>query len=176
MMTRRVLNGALAGGVAAAVWAAQQPLDKRVFGSDYDDVELLGKFATRGPGWQAAGLALHLQNGLLFGAGYAAVRPFLPGPPVALALGASLAEHFAGWSGVGYVDRYHPARGELVPLKGNRRALAQATWRHVLFGAVMGVIEARLNDRSAEEPPPSVPVESNGHGNIEAAVGISVSA
>src|SRR4051794_37446287 len=76
MTTRRVLNGALAGGIAAAVWAAQQPLDKRVFGSDYDDVELLGKLVTRGPGWQPAGLALHVQNGVLFGAGYAAVRPF----------------------------------------------------------------------------------------------------
>jgi hypothetical protein len=30
------------------------------------------------------------------------------------------------------------------------------------------VIEARLNDRSADEPPP-VPVESNGHGSIEQA-------
>jgi hypothetical protein len=172
MTTRRVLNGALAGGIAAAVWAAQQPLDKRVFGSNYDDVELLGKFVTRGPGWHPAGLALHLQNGVLFGAAYAGVRPFLPGPPVALAVGAAMAEHFGGWAGVGYVDRFHPARGELVPLKGNRRALAQATWRHLLFGAVMGVIEARLNDRSDEEPPPAVPVESNGHGNIEAAAGV----
>jgi hypothetical protein len=172
MTTRRVLNGALAGGIAAAVWAAQQPLDKRVFGSDYDDVELLGKLVTRGPGWQAAGIAMHLQNGVLFGAGYAALRPFLPGPPVALAFGAAMAEHFAGWPLGRYVDRYHPARGELVPLSGNRRAFAQATWRHALFGAVMGVIEARLNDRSGEEPPPSVPVESNGHGNIESAAGV----
>ena len=37
-----------AGAVGAAVWAAQQPLDKRVFGCDYDDVELLGKPVTRG--------------------------------------------------------------------------------------------------------------------------------
>ena len=38
----RTLRGALAGAIAAAAWAAQQPLDKRAFGSDYDDVELLG--------------------------------------------------------------------------------------------------------------------------------------
>ena len=31
--------------VAAGVWAAQQPLDKRVFECGYDDVELLGKLA-----------------------------------------------------------------------------------------------------------------------------------
>ena len=39
----RTLRGALAGAAAAGVWAAQQPLDKRVFGVDYDDAELLGK-------------------------------------------------------------------------------------------------------------------------------------
>ena len=32
----RTLRGALAGSAAAAVWAAQQPLDQRVFGTDYD--------------------------------------------------------------------------------------------------------------------------------------------
>ena len=53
MELRRTLNGALAGAAAAAAWAAQQPLDKRVFGSRYDDVELLGKLVTRGPAWPA---------------------------------------------------------------------------------------------------------------------------
>ena len=67
--------------MAAAVWAAQQPLDKRVFGSDYDDVELLGKLVTRDSGWQAAGLAIHMANGAAFGAVYALLRPLFPGPP-----------------------------------------------------------------------------------------------
>ena len=68
-------------------------------------------------------------------------------------------------------DRYHPARGELTRLTGNRRAFAQATWRHFLFGLVTGELERRLNaEREADEPPP-VPVSSNGHGNIEMAVG-----
>jgi hypothetical protein len=72
----------MAGAVAAGLWAAQQPLDKRVFGSDYDDVELLGKLVTRGSGWQAAGVAMHTANGALFGATYALVRPLVPVPPV----------------------------------------------------------------------------------------------
>src|SRR5919199_197603 len=54
---RRTLGGAAAGALAAGVWAAQQPLDKRVFGSDYDDVELLGKVVTRAPAWPGAGRA-----------------------------------------------------------------------------------------------------------------------
>ena len=52
---------------------------------------------------------------------------------------------------------------------GNARALAQATWRHVLFGITLGALEALINDRSADEPPP-IPVSSNGHGSLDRAV------
>ena len=78
----RTLRGALAGATAAAVWAAQQPLDKRVFGVDYDDAELLGTPRARatGPATLPVGLALHVANGALFGAVYANVAPSLPGP------------------------------------------------------------------------------------------------
>ena len=98
----------MAGTVAAGVWAAQQPLDKRVFESDYDDVELLGKLVTRGDSWPAAGLALHASNGALFGAVYSQLRPFVPGPPVLAGLAAGLAEHFALWPLVSVIDRVHP--------------------------------------------------------------------
>ena len=165
------MNGALAGAVAAAVWAAQQPLDKRLFDSDYDDVELLGKLVTRDDSWPAVGLALHLQNGALFGAIYSQVRPFIPGPPAMRGLVAAMVENFGMWPLSQVSDRVHPARRDLAPLAGNRRALAQATWRHFVFGFVMGEIERRLNAADEYEPPP-VPVSSNGHGNIErAAVG-----
>ena len=165
----RTANGAAAGAAAALLWAAQQPLDKQLFASDYDDLELLGKLATRDAAWPVAGLALHAANGALFGAAYAQLKPFLPGPPVARAVACALAEHAATWPLGRLSDRFHPARKELPPFSGNRRALAQATWRHFLFGAVLGIVEDRLNRRRHEEPPP-VPVSSNGHGNIEAAV------
>jgi hypothetical protein len=169
MAVQRAVNGAIAGGVAAAVWAAQQPLDKRVFGYGYDDVEFLGKLATTDSGWPVVGVALHLQNGMVFGAAYASLRPLLPGPPVLWGFVAAMAEHAATWPLGRIADRYHPARGQLTPIGTSRRSLAQATWRHALFGVVMGFLEARLNDRSADEPPP-IPVESNGHGSIEHAV------
>ena len=152
--------------MAAAVWAAQQPLDKRVFESDYDDVELLGKLVTRGERWPAAGIALHLQNGILFGAVYAQLKPFMPGPPVLRGMAAGLAEHMALWPLTRVTDRVHPARRDLERLDGNWRAFAQAAWRHALFGAVLGALEHALNDRSADEPP-EIPVSSNGHGDIE---------
>lgn len=169
MKLARPVGGALAGSLAAALWAVQQPLDKRVFGSEYDDVELLGKLVTRGSEWPLVGLALHIQNGAAFGAAYAQLRAFLPGPPVATGVLAALVESVGLWPLARVSDRYHPARGELPRLAGNRRALLQATWRHALFGIALGAVEALINDRSADEPPP-IPVSSNGHGNIEAAM------
>ena len=55
---KRAFNGAVAGAIAAKAWGVQQPLDKRLFGTRYDDVELLGKLVTRGPAWPLAGFAI----------------------------------------------------------------------------------------------------------------------
>ena len=164
------MNGAIAGGLAAAIWAAQQPLDKRAFGCRNDDVELLGKLVVSGDGWPVPGVTLHVQNGAAFGAAYAQLRRFVPGPHLAVGLGVAMAEHLATWSLAGLVDRLHPRRRELVALKGNRRAFWQATWRHAVFGLLLAELERRLNADEADEPL-AVPVSSNGHGNIEMAVG-----
>jgi len=167
----RTARGALAGAVAAGVWAAQQPLDKRVFASPYDDVELLGKAVTRGPGWYPVGLALHMANGALFGAAYANLARLAPIPPWTRGPLAALAENFAFWPLGRLSDRVHPARGQLPALHGNERALGQATWRHLLFGVVLGELERRLNPPREDVPPPyEAMVSSNGHGRIEHAV------
>ena len=169
----RVLKGAFAGTVAASVWAAQMPLDKRVFGSEFDDVELLGKVFTRGRAWPLVGLALHLQNGALFGAAYAAVAPRVPLPSWGRGPLAALLEHSASWPLTALTDNAHPARDELPRAFASPRALAQATWRHLLFGVVLGELERRLN----AEPEVDIPnydevVSSNGHGNLEHAASI----
>ena len=106
MAASRSLNGAIAGGLAAAAWAAQQPLDKRVFGVEYDDIELLGKAVTRGSEWPAVGLALHIANGAAFGALYAQLRPFLFGPPVLRAVSAALAENVSSWPLIGFAEQH----------------------------------------------------------------------
>ncbi|MGH2799901.1 MAG: hypothetical protein ACRDLO_14860 [Solirubrobacterales bacterium] len=146
-MSRRLARSATAGAVAAAIWAAQQPLDKRVFGSSYDDVELLGKLITRGRAWPLAGLGLHLANGALFGVAYTIAEPLLPGPGWARGVLAAQIENFALWPLARLTDRYHPARRELTRLTGNRRALAQATWRHALFGVILGLGVATAGKR-----------------------------
>ena len=124
------LRAAGAGAAAALVWAALEPLDRRLFDHDYSDVAMLGKTVTRGPLWPAAGLAIHAANGAAFGvAVHRLRRPALP---------LALAEHLALFP-LGYaVDRAHPARGGpgLAPLF-TKRGFAQATWRHLLFGAVL---------------------------------------
>jgi hypothetical protein len=145
MALRKAVNGAVAGAAAAALWGLQQPLDKRLFGTRYDDVELLGKLVARGPRWRPAGVAMHAANGAAFGAAFALARPRLPGHPFPQALAAAMAENFGFWPLGRVIDRFHPARRELEPLTGNRRALAQATWRHLLFGAALGLLEPRLN-------------------------------
>jgi hypothetical protein len=161
-------RGAVAGAVAAGVWALQQPLDRRVFRVAYDDTELLGKLVTRGPGWPVAGVALHVLNGAAFGALYARVAPGLPLPAWARGPAVGVAEHLASWPLTVVSDRLHPARGELPSLAGNPRAFGQALWRHLLFGTVLGELERRLNPPSDRD---GASVEdlarSNGHGNIQ---------
>ncbi len=166
-----MLRGALAGAAAAGVWAAQQPLDKRFFGVDYDDVELLGSALTRErgtPATLAIGAALHVANGAVFGALYAAASPSVGGPGAARGLGAGLAEHLATWPLTRLIAAVHPVGTTFPRLWGDRRALAQATWRHALFGAVLGALEERLNPPEGEAAPAGGDVSSsNGHGKVE---------
>jgi hypothetical protein len=169
----RSLRGAVAGAVASAVWALQQPLDKRVFGCGYDDVELLGRAVVSGDAWYPAGFALHIANGALFGLAYANVAPALPLPPALRGPAAALTEHVALWPLGALTDRFHPARKELPALSRNRRAFAQATWRHLLFGLIIGELERRLNAEPEPAPlEPEADYSSNGHGSLEHAMSV----
>ena len=139
------LSSALAGAAAAIVWGLQEPLDRRLLRCDYSDVALLGKLVTRGPGWRAAGFALHALNGAVFGLAFHEVRRRTGAEPRRLALVLAQAENFGLYPLAGLVDRHHPARGEpgIPQLLTNPRALAQATWRHAIFGVVLGRLAAR---------------------------------
>jgi hypothetical protein len=161
----------VSGAVAAAVWAAEQPLDKLLLDSSYDDVELLGRGVVNGGAWYPAGLALHLSNGALFGAVYSNVAPVFPLSPILRGPVAALSEHLALWPLISISDRFHPARKQLPPLSGNRRAFAQATIRHLLFGLVLGELERRLNAVPEPTPPGTAPdFSTNGHGSLEHAI------
>jgi hypothetical protein len=149
VLTLQRLQAAAAGAAAATVWGLLEPIDQRIFRCDYSDIALLGKGVTRGKHWRAAGFALHVLNGAVFGFVFDAARRRIAVEPRRLALGMALAEHATLYPLCYFVDRYHPARGEEgVPLLlTNRRAFAQATARHAIFGLVLGQF---VKD---EEPP-----------------------
>ena len=116
-------RAAAAGAVAAAVWGLQEPLDRRVFGCDYSDVLFLGR------GRRSLGFAVHMANGALFGMAFDEVRQRVDVDQRRLALALALGEHLALWPFIGLVDR---------KLVTSPRAFAQATYRHAIFGLVLG--------------------------------------
>jgi hypothetical protein len=128
------MHAAKAGTVAALVWAAVEPFDRRVLRYDYSDVAVLGKAVTRSRAWPLAGLVMHAANGAVFGVAYAQART-----RGVSAVTMALAEHAVLFPLGAIVDRRHPARGTkgLAPL-WSKRAFAQATFRHLLFGALLG--------------------------------------
>ncbi len=117
------VRAAAAGAVAALVWGLQEPLDRRVFGCDYSDVLFLGR------GRRSLGFAVHMANGALFGIAFDAARRRVDVDQRRLALALALGEHLALWPFISLVDR------DLVT---SPRAFAQATYRHALFGFILG--------------------------------------
>ena len=133
------------------MWALQEPVDQRAFRCDYSDVAVLGKAVTRGRAWWATGFSVHLMNGALFGLAYDKARRRWPRRPRTLAVAMALGEHVALYPLCYFVDRFHPQRGEpgVPPLLRNARAFGQATWRHALFGLVLGNLAIAAGTRSA---------------------------
>jgi hypothetical protein len=130
-----VLRGALAGIVAAAVWASAEPLLGRLFRTPYSDHRLLAGLTGRSP---AAALALHLGNGAIFGAFFERLGGR---GPLQGALAAQI-ENIALWPAMAVVDHVHPDRrsGAWPPLLRNGKVFAYEVAAHALFGAVLGFL------------------------------------
>jgi hypothetical protein len=130
-----VLRGALAGIVAAGVWASAEPALGRLFQTPYSDRRLLAGLTGRSP---VAALTLHLANGAVFGALF---ERFGGRGPRQGALAAQV-ENVVLWPAMAVVDRVHPDRrsGAWPPLLRNRRVFAYEATTHALFGAVLGLL------------------------------------
>jgi hypothetical protein len=126
------------------MWGLQEPIDQRLLRCDYSDIALLGKAVTPGRHWRTAGFALHAANGALFGLAFEEARRILGVDARKLAFGMAMAEHLALYPLGYFSDRYHPRRGEpgIPTLATNPRAFAQATWRHAVFGVLLGMLGA----------------------------------
>ena len=133
-------RSATAGAAAATVWGLAEPLDRAIVRYDYSDIALLGKAVTRGRAWPVVGFALHAANGALFGVAFEAAQRVTRIQQRRLAVAMALGEHLVLFPLGALSDRYHPARGEpgVAPIGRSRRAFVQATWRHWLFGALLG--------------------------------------
>lgn len=134
-------RGAVAGVIAAAVWAAAEPPLGRALRTPYSDVRLLGALVTTGPLWRPAGVAIHLVNGALFGA----VFERLGGRGWTRGLLAAELENVVLWPGMLVVDRIHPdrKRGAWPALARNPRVAVYEAATHALFGVVLGALLAR---------------------------------
>jgi hypothetical protein len=135
------LRGATAGVVAAAAWAASEPVLGRLLRTPYSDVRLLGRAVTRTRAWPGVGVALHLANGAAFGALFE--RAGLRG--VRIGIAAAEIENIMLWPGFALVDRIHPDRrdGNWPPLLRNPRVAVYEVVVHGVFGAILGALTAR---------------------------------
>ena len=127
---------ATAGAVAAIVWALAEPVDRRIFRSDYSDVAVLGKFVTTGRGWRPdRPRCCTRRTARAFGLAYREAKRRRGWSALRLAM----LEHLALYPLSALVDRRHPARGSAgIPKLLTPRAFAQATVRHAVFGAALG--------------------------------------
>jgi hypothetical protein len=130
-------RAAAAGIAAAAVWAAAEPLLRRLFSTPYSDVRLLGRPLSRRH-WRAAGLTLHLANGAAAGVfcqriGLRRAKHVVP---------LFQAENVAVWPLMIAVDRWHPDRrsGAWPPLLRNPCVFGQEVVAHAIVGVVLGAL------------------------------------
>jgi len=132
------VRAALAGAAAAGAWAAVEPAARRLCGTPYSDLRLLGRIATAGPAWRVAGLAMHLGNGAAFGV----ALDRLGGRGWRQGLAAAMVETAGTWPGMVLIDRFHPDRrdGHWPPLVRHGPTIAEQILVHAVFGVVLGVL------------------------------------
>lgn len=140
----RAAQGAVAGAVAASVWAVVEPHVARALGQGYTDVRLLGRLAGE-RAWVPVGVAAHLVNGAAFGAAIAVTGP----STVARTARWVAVETVATWPLMAVADRVHPDRrsGRWPRLLTNPRTMAQAAIMHGVFAAVLGALLALVGRR-----------------------------
>jgi hypothetical protein len=134
-----MLKGALAGAVAACLWAAAEPPLGRLFGTTYSDRRLLQGLVGTTP---AGALVVHACNGAVFGAAFE--RLGLRGPLRGMV--AAQFENLVLWPGMVVAQRIHPScrDGEWPALFTSGRVFAYEVAGHALFGVLLGSLLPQL--------------------------------
>jgi hypothetical protein len=134
-----MLRGALAGALAACLWAAAEPALGRLFRTSYSDRRLLQGLVGTTP---ARALALHACNGAVFGAAFE--RLGLRGPLRGMVV--AQVENLVLWPGMIVAQGIHPScrDGEWPRLFRSRRIFVYEVTGHALFGALLGSMLRQL--------------------------------
>jgi hypothetical protein len=146
----RVVGAGLAAGFA---YLAAQEVDRRFANPRSNDLILVGGLVTARPSlWRPLGLVNHMLASVTFAFIFDwLVAPRLWGPNWLRGLLTFQTENALSWPLVLLIDRFHPAvkAGEMAPL--NRPIyFAQAAWRHLAFGVVLGWLLAPEDEYSFE--------------------------
>ena len=141
------------GAVAAAVWALQEPLDQQIFGSKFSDIAFIGKGIShqflpkdQQKHWYSVGIISHVINGAVIGAFVPFVSYYFKVSLMRASLGIIMTEHVTTYPLTYITDKYHPSMkdGDVGPIFGQWNTFSQATYRHLLFGVITGLLTRRI--------------------------------
>ncbi len=136
---------AVSGLAAGAAFLAVLEADLRLTGRNVDDLVVLGRPLVKDPkNARPVGLAIHAVNSLALASLYAVFEKRLAGPPWLKGLVFANVENLILYP-VAILEDKHPAiRDGQVDRYFNWPAFWQSVPRHVVYGAVLGAVYARL--------------------------------
>lgn len=146
-MLSKIASIALAGIVSGVAYLAAQSLDMSAARNRVDDRVLLGRLLPVSPSQATtAGTIMHLVNSVVFSAAFRLVgRDLLKGPMWFRGATFALIENVVLYPLV-LLEDFHPAlRDGQMDSFQSWTAFAQAMWRHLVLGVVLGALTPRKN-------------------------------
>lgn len=138
----------VSGLVAGVAFLLVLEADLRLTGRNVDDLVILGRPVVKNPAHaRRAGVAIHLANSVALAQLYRLLEDRLPGSPLAKGILFANVENTLLYP-VTYFEDLHPAvRDGQVDSYFSWPAFWQSVPRHVVYGAVLGGLYARLSRR-----------------------------
>lgn len=138
----------VSGLVAGAAYVAVQEADLRLTGRNVDDLAAIGRLVVgkQGP-TRLVGLAVHLVNSMVLALIYAKVQHRLPGPPAVRGALFATIENTLLYPLTRFEDKHPGIRDGSIAKYWNWPAFVQSIPRHIVYGAVLGVLLDRMKQR-----------------------------
>jgi hypothetical protein len=139
----------IAGLTAGAAFVAVLEVDLRLTGRKVDDLIVLGRPFVRDPRRaRALGGAVHAANAIALAAVYALIERDMPGPPWLKGVVFANVENLILYPITVFEDLHPAIRDGQVDRYFNWPAFWQSVPRHIVYGAVLGVVHERLGSGS----------------------------